>query len=713
MPAVQQLSSHPVTSRSFFSALAYADLRVRWGVARARAHGLDPDDEFRGLYLSDGHVDDLLATGLGQNLWTRGNGQALSGDEWEDALEEARERWLGAAEPDRLLSLREKFDLAVVEVELLLLALLPEVDARYESLFAYLQDDVTRKRPGVDLLLNLLAGSFGEKVRLRRHLQHDAPLFRQRLLEWADGGRQEELSLLSRPLRPAPRVVEHILGHDGLSAELAEAATLYRPETMAPGQALPPAFRRRLARVATEDPAPILALVGGYGSGKRAAAQEVAREAGAPLLELALPLLARPWTDGLRVALRDARLLGAVLYVSGWDALLDTEEHLEPLLAVVGAYPGCVLLGSERVWQPPHRRFTRPFHLLPLPEADYQRRLSLWEDAVAPAEPASVEPAGLQALANQFAFTPGEIRDAVRAARDLARWEEVPLAGQHLFAASRALSNQNLSALATKIEPRYGWEEIVLPDDTRRQLGEMVETVRHRPRVYHEWGFGEKMALGKGLNALFAGESGTGKTMAADIIAGALGLDLYKIDLSGVVSKYIGETEKNLNRIFQEAETSNAILFFDEADALFGKRSEVKDSHDRYANVEISYLLQRMEAFGGIVILATNLRGNLDEAFTRRLHFVVEFPFPGVDDRERIWEVTVPAGVPLAGDVDWRVLAERFRLAGGNIRNIVLAAAFLAAEADTPLGMAQLLHAARREYQKLGRLMNEDLFGGY
>jgi SpoVK/Ycf46/Vps4 family AAA+-type ATPase len=242
------------------------------------------------------------------------------------------------------------------------------------------------------------------------------------------------------------------------------------------------------------------------------------------------------------------------------------------------------------------------------------------------------------------------------------------------------------------------------------QLQEMVNTVRNRPTVYGKWGFDRKVALGKGLSALFAGESGTGKTMAADIIAGELGQDLYKIDLSMLVSKYIGETEKNLNRVFSEAETSNAILFFDEADAIFGKRSEVKDSHDRYANIEISYLLQRMETYDGVVILASNLRGNLDEAFTRRLHYIVEFPFPEAADREIIWKVNFPPETPVSADVDFRLLARRFRITGGNIRNIIMASAFLAAEMDESIGMPQLLHAARREFQKIGRLIDEELF---
>jgi SpoVK/Ycf46/Vps4 family AAA+-type ATPase len=211
--------------------------------------------------------------------------------------------------------------------------------------------------------------------------------------------------------------------------------------------------------------------------------------------------------------------------------------------------------------------------------------------------------------------------------------------------------------------------------------------------------------------ALFAGQSGTGKTMAAEVIANDLGLDVYKIDLSGLVSKYIGETEKNLARVFEEASDTNAILFFDEADAVFGKRSEVRDSHDRYANIEVSYLLQKMEEYDGIVVLATNLRSNLDEAFLRRMRAIVEFPFPEVDDRLRIWQRTISSAAPLAPDVDLSFMARQFRIAGGNIRNIVLLAAFLAASQDKDIGMTHLIQGAKREYQKLGRLIAESDFG--
>jgi SpoVK/Ycf46/Vps4 family AAA+-type ATPase len=238
-------------------------------------------------------------------------------------------------------------------------------------------------------------------------------------------------------------------------------------------------------------------------------------------------------------------------------------------------------------------------------------------------------------------------------------------------------------------------------------LREIVDTVRGRPKVLEEWGVGKKLASSAAVTVLFAGDPGTGKTMAAEVIAGELGLELYKIDLSTMVSKYIGETEKNLERIFSAAESSNAILFFDEADSIFGKRSEVRDAHDRYANIEISYLLQRMEAYNGVTILATNLRANLDEAFTRRLQFAIDFPFPDEAYRLRIWETLFPVGVPREPDLDLAFLARRFKLAGGSIRNILISAAFLAAADGGAVGMEHLLHGTRRELQKMGRLINE------
>jgi SpoVK/Ycf46/Vps4 family AAA+-type ATPase len=237
--------------------------------------------------------------------------------------------------------------------------------------------------------------------------------------------------------------------------------------------------------------------------------------------------------------------------------------------------------------------------------------------------------------------------------------------------------------------------------------------VKHRRQVLDEWNFDKKISLGKGVSALFVGPPGTGKTMAAEIIANELGLDMYKIDLSTVVSKYIGETEKNLSHIFQEAEQSNAILFFDEADALFGKRSEVKDSHDRYANIEINYLLQKMEEYEGIVIMASNYQKNIDEAFTRRLRFIIHIPFPDRNYRARIWRNIFPAETPRSKDIEFDFLAGKLEISGGNIKNIALNAAFLAAENSGVINMKHIIRATKREFQKMGRMYVKADFGQY
>jgi SpoVK/Ycf46/Vps4 family AAA+-type ATPase len=319
----------------------------------------------------------------------------------------------------------------------------------------------------------------------------------------------------------------------------------------------------------------------------------------------------------------------------------------------------------------------------------------------------AAEWADIDALAGRFRLTVDQIACAVAAACGQARWRNA-LAGAsggapgsaELFAAARAQSGHDLLGLARPIQPNHSWGDIVLPADRLAQLHEICARASLRHVVYDRWGFDRKLSTGRGLSVLFAGPSGTGKTMAAEIVAGELGLDLYKIDLSQIVSKYIGETEKNLDRIFQAAESADAILFFDEADALFGKRSEVKDAHDRHANIEVGYLLQKMDEYEGIAVLATNLRQNMDEAFIRRLHIIVEFPFPDEVERRRIWGTIFPPEVPIAPGIDFDWLAREIRLSGGKIRNIALAAAFRAAASDGVIGVPELIEAARREYEK-------------
>jgi SpoVK/Ycf46/Vps4 family AAA+-type ATPase len=279
--------------------------------------------------------------------------------------------------------------------------------------------------------------------------------------------------------------------------------------------------------------------------------------------------------------------------------------------------------------------------------------------------------------------------------------------------AAHSRCNIHLRGLAGRVELRFGWEDLVLPQRVLQQLQEVEAGVRLRHQVHARWGFGGKLGSQTGASVLFSGVSGTGKTMAAGVVARSLGLELYKIDLSCVVSKYIGETERNLARIFDEAERSSAVLFFDEADALFGKRSEVKDAHDRYANIEVAYLLQRMEQFSGLAVLATNLSRNMDEAFVRRLQHVIEFPFPDVVHRERLWRSMFPETAPQSDDLDFDFLARQFEFSGGNIRNVVVAAAFLAADCGQAIGMDHLVQAIGREMQKMGKLPSKAIFQGH
>jgi len=318
-------------------------------------------------------------------------------------------------------------------------------------------------------------------------------------------------------------------------------------------------------------------------------------------------------------------------------------------------------------------------------------RRQLWTEALG-SRAASLGP-GLDGLASQYRLGAQRVAAIVASTSD-----DNP--DQLLAAMHRACRAEGarMPALAQPIDARAGWEDLVLPDPQRAALQQLAIHARHRLRVHHDWGFARKSARGLGFATLFWGESGTGKTLAAEVLANELGLALYRIDLSAVVSKYIGETEKNLRTLFDTAEDSGAILLFDEADALFGKRSEVKDSHDRYANIEVSYLLQRMEAYSGLAILTTNHKAALDPAFQRRLRFVVQFPFPDQAQREIIWRTVFPPGAPLDG-IDYAKLA-RLDVPGGTIRNIAMSAAFLAAETNAPIGMSQLLRGAQFEASK-------------
>lgn len=692
-------------------ALQRLDRLLEWAVGAAQvAYECGPQDAaFRGLYISAEEFARLLR---------QPPGAPLPGPHTE--LDPAG--GTDAGRSSSLERLREVFDLSAFDLDLILVALAPELDLRYERLYAYLQDDVTRRRPSVDLALNLLCPSAEAKLTRRAHFVPNAPLVRHGILHLIPDPHQVQPPLLAHYLKLDEQIVRTLLGQPGLDPRIAHFCQLIEPGAQWEELSLAEDVKRvvpQLVQQAGESGEPLrLYFRGAQSMGKRRAAEALAGGLHASLLsaDLAQALENKlEFESALKLLFREARLHESLLYLTGCSAL-RREDRATPRHLLVGALRGrqgiTILAGAEPWWADGWDSL--PVTVVPFGVPDFADRRACWIEHLQ-SENFPLDPEVLDTLASRFHLTPGQIAEAARSAGGLARWrakrnstslalpESVQPEPEELFAAARAQCGQDLAKLARKMEPKFAWEDIVLPSDQLAQLWEICAQARFRHLVYGAWGFDRKLSLGKGLNVLFAGPPGTGKTMAAEVIARELHLDLFRIDLSQIVSKYIGETEKNLERIFTAAEDSNAILFFDEADALFGKRSEVRDSHDRYANIEIAYLLQKMEEYEGISVLATNMRHHLDDAFVRRLQVIIEFPFPDENHRRRIWEVAFPAETPRAADVDFGWLAREVPLAGGNIRNMALAAAFYAASDGGIVHMKHLWHAARREHQKIGR----------
>jgi hypothetical protein len=575
--------------------LGWLDAALHREILRLRARYALSSDELRGLYVTDVQVDRLLSAAEDPRHGAEG------GDDGHDhelaALEDYCRSQIATLHETSspLTGVQREFRLTDAEVRALVVCLAPETDLRYQPVFAYLNDDATRRLPTIDLCLRL--GDGGNAL-----LDPGSPLFAEGLVDvvrpagtvWRAAG-----LALRHPVRT------HLLG---LTATAGPAPTGQGP--------------RGVTLVAGDD--------------GEDAAKAAARER-----DVDVVLVEPPLDDGpdLSDALVRARLTGAVVH-----APLPGTRPAAPAIRRLLAAPVPIVLGE-----------------------DWQVHLGGVEHEV---------------------VRPGHA-SSTRAARAL----------------------HTLRTLAQEVPLTYDWEDLVLPAPTRGRLEELCSSIARRGSVFDAWGFRRLSGGLASLRVLFTGGSGTGKTMSAAVVARDTGLDLYQVDVSAVVSKYIGETEKHLEQVFRAAELTGSILFFDEADALFGKRSEVSDAHDRYANVETSYLLQRVERFAGVLVLATNLASNLDEAFSRRLHLEVEFPLPDDDARLSLWRKAIPAAAPSAGDVDHAWLAQRFALTGGEIRNVALGAALLAAHEETPIGMSHLVRALGRQRTRQGRLPTGAEFG--
>ncbi|WP_415925753.1 ATP-binding protein [Streptomyces scabiei] len=642
-----------------------AALRDRVAALVDRRAAADPTaaDPLRGLYLSEEAVRHRLAAGAADPA----DGPAPAGPDAGAGL-------------DALTGLAVRLRLTDLDAAILLVALAPDLDRSFEPLYGYLNDDVSRRRATVGLALDL-CGTPAHLAAARARFHAAAPLRGYGLLDVEE----PERPFLSRSLRVPDRLLAHLLGDDAPDAVLHGRLHPLPP-------ALPGAedLAGRLAhRLGTGRPLTAYLREHREGDGLAAIASAL-RTAGVDALRFTGP------EDRVPELLREARLGGLAIVLSGLP------ERPGPLIGALTDAPDVTVLLTDPRPYDPHWAARDPLVL------EAPRRRAGGTDAWAAALDTAGAPVGpgfdLAATVAPYRLGGERIARAAHAAAALAAFESGPLTADHVRLAARQQSASGLEQHARRIRPDVGWEDLVLPERPLTQLHELALRARHRDRVLGDWRLSAGGGRGRGVLGLFAGESGTGKTLSAEVVAAELGLDLYVVQLSSVVDKYVGETEKNLERIFTEADRTDAVLLFDEADAVFGKRSEVKDAHDKYANMESAYLLQRLESFDGIALLTTNLRANIDEAFTRRLDLVVDFPFPDAGQRLALWRHGL-AHVPCAADVDPAPLARDFELAGGSIRSAVVTAAYLAAGRDEPVGDGDLLEGARREYRKAGRLV--------
>jgi len=620
--------------------------------------------------------------------------QLEEGDGPTRTLEEAAE---AMPAPPALETLCVAFGLSPFERNVMLLCAGMELDSAFAAHCAAAQDNPQRGYPTFGLALAALPEAHWSA------LTPAAPLRYWRLVETTDGN-----TLTTARLRIDERVLHYLTGMQHLDERLQGIV-----EPLDASGELPPSHHALVHRISglwsqTKDGStvPAIQLCGDEDAGKQAVAAAASaavglrlhaiRAADVPASATEREALARLWE-------REAALSGSALLVDCQEP--DDADNLRPALSLLERVRGVLIVTARE----PLRTRKRQLIRLDVNKPTAAEQRSLWRNALGPL--AQDLNSQIEVLTSQFDFGVREIHAAGAGLLADVSGAGEEVSGAALWDACRVRSRPRLDDLAQRIEPAAGWDDLVLPDPQRHTLREIAAHVRQRTRVYEAWGFASKGARGLGISALFAGASGTGKTMAAEVLADELRLDLYRIDLSQVVSKYIGQTEKNLRRVFDAAEEGGAILLFDEADALFGKRSEVRDSHDRYANIEVSYLLQRMESYRGLAILATNMKDALDTAFMRRIRFVVEFPFPDADQRAEIWRRIFPPDTPAEG-LDTYKLA-RLSVAGGNIRNIALNAAFLAADAGEPVRMAHLSRAARSEYAKLEKPLTEAEVGGW
>lgn len=603
----------------------------------------------------------------------------------------------------KLLALFNAFELDSIDRRILILTLAPELDARYAHVFGFLNDDLTRRRPTATLLSQLIFQGDALGWDLRDRLANEGAFARYNLLlvDPSDPRPGSEVALL-----PAPEIVDFLLSRQECIPKYTPYIHVTEPNNVRPvDEQSTTGLREKLVRwreisERADNDAPILQLVGDEAT--RQWFEYAALNAGDTIVLFDLAALEehdQRFLESYLTAARVAVLHNAILLVTGLSCVKgDRRDWLDTtLLAELYPRVSRLVVHSHTKWL---QQTPGPVWLVERAKLGVAERATIWQDR-ARALGLSLTDADAHSMASTVQFQEPEIDATLKL---VGRQDS---SQSSLQAAARRVARSAVPGMVRRLEAAFSWDDIVLPDAVRAQIHQIPGHVRHAGKVFEDWGYETRMPYGQGIAALFSGMSGTGKTMTAQIIAGELGVDLFQVDLAKTVSKYIGETEKNLDTVFEAAEKASAVLLFDEADALFGKRTEVRDAHDRYANVEVAYLLQRMEAYAGLAILTTNFRQNLDSAFMRRLRFVVEFPAPEAGDREAIWERVFPPGAQLAEDVSFKFLARRLNLTGGHIQQIAIRAAFAAVVEGETIAMRHIVQATREELGKLGMLNAE------
>lgn len=665
-----------------------------------------------------------------------------------------------------LRNLTIRLTLSRFEISMILICLAPEMDSKYEKIYAYLQNDPTRKKPTMGLILNVLCSSRDEKLNSRVFFMRSRPLFKLNILQYEprhlniEGGMDSSAHILSSALKLDEHIVNYLLGHNEIDPQIQDFAVLLKEgdlafqdvqaddeELIEKKEKIVKVIKYWLQHKESQSTekndqnnkqnrkeifpynlqAPTFYFCAPYGRGKKTLAKSLCNLLRLSLLIVDVASAAKSDNNNferfIRLSFREALLQNSVIYFDNFDTLINKPKKKYWKLDILAKIPNpsnliIILSGKTRLKASRFKSYLdSPPIAIELSSFSHDMRkksfIQLLKDQKLENE------VDFDDLAAKYRFTPGQIKDAVVAAKNIALMRNPDLStisAWDLYQGCSLQSNERLECLSHRIMTEgYQWDDLVLPKEKKFELREIIYHIKYKKLVYSDWGFEKKHKLGKGLNILFVGESGTGKTMAAQVIAKELKLDLFRIDMASVINNNIEETEKNISRIFKENETNSPILFFDQADVLLGKSSEVKDAYYGYINFVIDYMLQKLDEHNEIVILASNVAKNIDDNFISKMHFRIDFQLPDEESRFRIWKNIFPKACPLANDVDLKFLAKQFRLTGGNIKNISLNAAFFAAEEAEPrsISMKHIVKATKRELDKIGKPYKRTDFGKY